>query len=57
MERSGMRWVMSGARAMLDRRTIYLSDLCSVFRIQAESQRLYPGLAANDTHFNPLLAV
>jgi hypothetical protein len=27
MERSGMRWVMSGARAMLDMRCIYLSEV------------------------------
>ena len=51
MERSGMRWVMSGARAMLDMRCIYLSGLWEefmTFRIQRESQRLYPGSAAND---------
>ena len=37
MERSGMRWVMSGARAMLDMRCIYLSGLWeefTAFRIQ-----------------------
>jgi hypothetical protein len=27
MERSGMRWVMSGARAMLEMHCIYLSGL------------------------------
>jgi hypothetical protein len=46
LERSGMRWVMSGARAMLDMRCIYLSGLWeefTAFRIQPESRRLYPG--------------
>ena len=59
MERSGMRWVMSGARAMLDRRCIYLSGLWEEFmsfRIQRESRRLYPGSAANDTDFRLPLA-
>jgi hypothetical protein len=60
MERSGMRWVMSGAGAMLDMRCIYLSDLWeefSAFRIQRESRRLYPGYAANDADFSqPLTA-
>lgn len=59
MERSGMRWVMSGARAMLDMRCIYLSGLWEEFmsfRIQRESRRLYPGSAANDTDFRLPLA-
>ncbi len=59
MERSGMRWVMSGARAMLDMRCIHLSDLWdefTAFRIQHESQRLYPGYAANDPDFSQPLA-
>jgi len=59
MERSGMRWVMSGARAMLKMRCIYLSGLWEEFiefRIQHESQRLYPGYAANDPILNPPLA-
>ena len=59
MERSGMRWVMSGARAMLDMRCIYLSDLWeefTAFRIQRESRRLYPGSAANDPDFSQPLA-
>jgi hypothetical protein len=59
MERSGMRWIMSGARAMLDMRCIYLSGLWEEFmsfRIQRESQRLYPGSAANDTDFRLPLA-
>ena len=59
MERSGMRWVMSGARAMLDMRCIYLSGLWeefTAFRIQRESRRLYPGSAANDADFSQPLA-
>ena len=59
MERSGMRWVMSGARAMLDMRCIYLSGLWEefmTFRIQRESRRLYPGSAANDSDFTLPLA-
>jgi hypothetical protein len=59
MERSGMRWVIAGARAMLDLRCVYLSGLWetfTAFRIQRESQRLYPGYAANDANFSPPLA-
>jgi hypothetical protein len=59
MERSGMRWVMSGARAMLDVRCIYLSDLWEEFmtcRIQRESRRLCPGSTANDSDFGLPLA-
>ena len=59
MERSGMRWVISGARAMLDMRCIHLSGLWeefTAFRIQRESQRLYPGSAANDPDFSQPLA-
>ena len=60
MERSGMRWVMSGARAMLGMRCIYLSDLWDEFvqfRVQRESQRLYPGSTANDPdYYQPLAA-
>jgi hypothetical protein len=59
MERSGMRWIMPGARAMLDMRCVYLSDLWeefNAFRIQHESRRLYPGYAANDADFSQPLA-
>ena len=51
MERSGMRWVFAGAHAMLGLRSIQLSDLWDdfiQFHIVRESQRLYPGSAAND---------
>jgi hypothetical protein len=54
-----MRWVMSGAGAMLDMRCIYLSGLWeefTAFRIQRESQRLCPGFAANDADFGQPLA-
>ena len=54
-----MRWVMPGARAMLDMRCVYLSDLWeefTTFRIQRESRRLYPGYAANDADFSQPLA-
>jgi hypothetical protein len=59
MERSGMRWILAGARAMLDMRCIYLSGLWeefSAFRIQRESRRLYSGYAANDPDFSTPLA-
>ena len=59
MERSGMRWVMAGAHAMLDMRCIYLSNLWekfTEFRIERESRRLYPGSAANDAEFAQPLA-
>jgi hypothetical protein len=59
MERSGMRWVMSGARAMLEVRCVYLSGLWEefmTFRIQRESRRLYPGSAANDSDFSQPMA-
>ena len=51
MERSGMRWVMQGAHAMLSLRSIHLSGLWDEFiqfRIGRETQRLYPREAAND---------
>lgn len=45
MERSGMRWVLQGAHAMLGLRTIHLCGLWDKFmgfHIQMESERLYP---------------
>ncbi len=47
MERSGMRWVMRGAQAMLKLRSIHLSDLWTDFInffIKAETARLYPNV-------------
>jgi len=55
MERSGMRWVLNGAQAMLGLRSIHLSGLWeefTQFRIQRECQRLYPYSAANEDHFS-----
>jgi len=54
MERSGMRWVIDGAQAMLGLRSIQMSGLWDEFiqfRIQRECQRLYPFSAANDDGF------
>ena len=45
MERSGMRWTIDGAQAMLDLRSTHINDQWSAFqahRIHAETQRLYP---------------
>jgi hypothetical protein len=45
MERAGMHWTIAGAQAMLDVRSIYVSDLWDEYqqyRIQVETQRLYP---------------
>jgi hypothetical protein len=55
MERSGMRWVLEGAHAMLGLRSISLSGLWEqfmAFRSAQESQRLYPHRAANDADMN-----
>ena len=45
MERSGMRWSLEGAQAMLDVRSEYLNGDWAAFqqhRIEAETRRLYP---------------
>lgn len=45
MERSGMRWTIESAQAMLDVRSIYLNgdwDIFMTYRIEQETQRLYP---------------
>jgi len=45
MERTGMRWVVPSAQAMLDLRAVHASDQWEEFqeyRIDAESHRLYP---------------
>ncbi len=45
MERSGMRWTIDGAQAMLDLRGTAINDQWSAFqphRILTETQRLYP---------------
>jgi hypothetical protein len=45
MERSGMRWTIESAQAMLDVRSTYLNgdwDAFMAYRIEKENQRLYP---------------
>ena len=45
MERSGMRWTIESAQAMLDVRSTYLNgdwDDFMRYRIAQETQRLYP---------------
>jgi hypothetical protein len=45
MERSGTRWTVPGAQAMLDVRSEYLNgdwQAFHAFRIEAETRRLYP---------------
>jgi len=45
MERTGMRWRVPSAQAMLDLRAVHASDMWERFqsyRIEAESRRLYP---------------
>jgi hypothetical protein len=46
MERSGMRWILSGARAMLDMRCIYLSGLWEELTRFASSAN--PGASTQD---------
>ena len=52
LERAGMQWVLEGAQAMLDLRSIHLGgqwDEFQAFRIQKEKERLYPhAQLAND---------
>ena len=45
MERSGMRWTIKSAQAMLDVRSTYLNgdwDTFTAYRIETETRRLYP---------------
>ena len=45
MERAGMHWTYAGAQAMLDVRSVYVSEEWEAFqadRIKQETQRLYP---------------
>jgi hypothetical protein len=45
MERAGMHWTVTGAQAMLDVRSIYVSDVWDeyqIHRIKSETERLYP---------------
>lgn len=57
MERSGMRWGMTGAQAMLELRCIGINqdwDTFMPFHIARETQRLYPVRAAPDEEVCPL---
>lgn len=59
MERSGMRWTVPGAHAMLQLRSVALSELWEPlmdFRIHSELTRLYGGQAANDDLALPIAA-
>jgi hypothetical protein len=52
MERSGMRWSVKGAQAMLDVRSEYLNGDWEAFnasRIEAETRRLYPNRQVLET--------
>ena len=52
MERTGMRWQVPTAQAMLDLRALHVSeqwDALQSYRIEAESRRLYPYQATVDT--------
>lgn len=45
MERAGMHWTLQGAEAMLEVRSLFVSDCWEAFqtfRIEQETQRLYP---------------
>jgi len=49
MERTGMRWIPSGAQAMLDLRATYLNGEWSAFwrfHVEREDQRLYAARGA-----------
>ena len=51
MERTGMRWSMTGAQTMLELRCISVNeewDAFMSFHVAQENQRLYPWRAAND---------
>ena len=59
MERSGMRWVVPGAKAMLGLRCIGINQDWGEFmrfHVQRETQRLYPLQAANDPDNSQRLA-
>ena len=55
LERSGMQWVLQGAQAMLDLRSIHIGnqwDEFQAFRIKKEKERLYPHAhPANDVEW------
>jgi hypothetical protein len=48
MERTGMRWRVPGAQAMLDLRAVYINgdwDAFQEYRIEKERRKLYPYLS------------
>jgi len=52
LERTGMQWVMEGAQAMLDLRSIHLGDQWNefqAFRIRQENERLYSHAELTET--------
>jgi hypothetical protein len=52
MERTGMRWQVPTAQAMLDLRAVHVSsqwDAFQSYRVEAESRRLYPYQASVDS--------
>jgi hypothetical protein len=54
MERAGMHWTVAGAQAMLDVRSIEVSDLWDEYqqyRIEVETQRLYPDRSLVESGF------
>lgn len=59
MERSGMRWTVPGAQAMLDLRSTYINgqwDEFQEYRITTETERLYPHAGLLDHVQWPLAA-
>lgn len=59
MERSGMRWAVIGAQAMLDLRTTYINEQWNayqVYRIDQANRRLYPDAGALEAVEWPLAA-
>ena len=59
MERAGMQWSLVGAQAMLDIRAVALNQdwtIFNSFRIQHESERLYPHRNRLNTIPSPLFA-
>ena len=61
MERTGMRWVVPTAQAMLDLRAVHASDKWEEFqryRVEAESRRIYPyqELVASAYHYSASFA-
>lgn len=59
MERSGMKWTLQGAQAMLNVRSVAMNDTWEEFthfRIQHETERLYPNRNLIEAADWPLLA-